>query len=304
MSGRIFYWISVVFSVVAIFVSNPAFAQDLEPRKYVNYPVDQDVFRTAIGYSTGEVDISPGIPIEDADLDMVGGSFAWLRTMGIGGKSSSLDAYLAYICAEGSAAIEGTARSRNTCGQGDARLRFTYNFIGAPALELGDFVKAEKQIVVGASVQVSIPIGAYDEAELLNIGANRWVIRPEIGMSVPAGKWNFEFSAGVRFFQDNDEFLGDSTSSQDPLYNLQAHVVYDLSPRQWLSLNGNYFFGGETYRNGNPTLLQQKNSRLGVTWHIALNSTNLFQLTLNSGVINRVGNDSTTISFAWMYRRN
>lgn len=100
-------------TVITGLIRNPTFAQDLEPRKYVNNPVDQDFFRTATGYSTGEVDISPGIPIKDADLDMVGGSFAWLRTMDIGGRSSSLDAYLAYICADGSAAIDGTPRNRN-----------------------------------------------------------------------------------------------------------------------------------------------------------------------------------------------
>jgi hypothetical protein len=70
---------------------------------------------------------------------------------------------------------------------------------------------------------------------------------PEIGMSIPWGKWCFEFTAGARLFTDNDDFVADATLEQDPLYNLQLHWVYGLTPRQWVSLNANYFFGGVTY---------------------------------------------------------
>jgi len=156
--------------------------------------------------------------------------------------------------------------------------------------------------VVGASVQVLVPVGQYDSERLLNIGANRWVLRPEIGMSLPHGKWSFEFSAGARFYQDNDEYLVDSTLKQDPVYNFQIHVVYDLSPRQWLSVNANYFFGGATLVNDVPSLNEQGNSRLGATWNTALNSSNILQFSVDTGVITRVGNDSTNVSVAWLYR--
>ena len=277
-------------------------AQDLEPRRYVNVPVAQNFIRTAIGYSWGEVDISPGLPLTDADLSMVGASLSYLRTLNVGGKASSFDAYLPVICADGNALNDGIRQERSTCGQGDARLRFTYNFIGAPALDLTEFIGRKREVVIGASIQVYVPIGQYDEDRLLNIGANRWVLRPDIGFSLPLSRWSIEFSAGARFFQDNDEYLGDSTLSQDPLYNLQAHAVYDISPKQWLSINGNYFFGGATFRNDVRAQIRQENSRLGVTWHIATNQFNVLQLTANSGVITRVGNDSTTISLAWLHR--
>jgi hypothetical protein len=294
--------LGAVTLVAATLLASAAEAQDLEPRRYVSIPVKQNFVRAAFGYSTGEVNISPGLPLEDVDLELLATSLAYLRTMDIGGKAASVDAYLPLVCADGTGVIDGTRQGRSVCGQGDARLRFTYNFIGAPALELGEFVGRKRQIVVGASVQVSAPVGRYDEERLLNIGANRWVLRPELGMSVPLGKWNIEFSAGVRFFLDNDDFLGVSTLSQDPLVNLQAHAVYDISQKQWLSLNGNFFFGGKTFRDGTPTQLRQENSRLGVTWHVALDAYNVIQFTANTGVITRVGNDSTTVSMAWLHR--
>jgi hypothetical protein len=288
--------------LAATMLSATTHAQDLEPRKYVNLPVGQNFLRVAGGYSWGEVELTPGLPLTDADLTMVGTSLAYLRTMDIGGKASAIDLYMGYFCASGSALLDGVRQGNRTCGNGDLKLRFSRNFIGAPALPLGEFVHKDKEMVFGASVQVVVPVGQYNADRLLNIGANRWVLRPEIGMSLPIGKWSIEFSAGARFYQDNDEYLGDSTLEQDPVYNLQTHVVYDLSPRRWLSINANYFFGGETFVDDSPSQAKQENSRLGFTWNVALNPANVLQFTVNRGVITRVGNDSTTLSLAWLYR--
>ena len=297
---RLYHLVGVVIIVTILCAT--ANAQDLEPRKYVNLPVGQNFLRVAGGHSWGEVELTPGLPLSDAELTLSGASLAYLRTMDIGGKASAIEIYMGYFCASGSALRGSVRQDGRTCGNGDARLRFTWNFIGAPALRLGEFVKQGKEMVVGASMQVLVPVGQYDSDRLLNIGANRWVLRPEIGMSLPHGKWSFEFSAGARFYQANDEYFLDSTLKQDPVYNLQIHVVYDVSSRQWLSVNANYFFGGATFVDDSPALSEQGNSRLGVTWNAALNSSNILQFSVNSGVITRVGNDSTNVSVAWLYR--
>lgn len=299
-SAHFFAFVGIV--LVASALCDHANAQDLEPRKYINFPVGQNFLRVAGGYSSGEVELTPGLVLTDADLSLAGTSVAYLRTMDIGDKASSIDMYMGYFCASGSAVLNGAREDRRVCGNGDAKLRFTWNFIGAPALPMSEFVKRSKEIVVGASVQVQVPVGQYDADHLLNIGGNRWVVRPEIGISLPYGNWSVELSAGARFFEDNDEYIGDSTLEQDTVYNLQAHVVYDLSPRQWVSVNANYFFGGETFVEGAPAQIRQENSRVGLTWNVLLNSTNVLQFTANTGVITRVGNDSNTLSVAWIYR--
>jgi hypothetical protein len=185
---------------------------------------------------------------------------------------------------------------------GDEQVRLTYNFVGAPALEMSDFIKKEKELVVGASMQLSFPTGQYDSDYLINIGANRWVIRPEIGMSIPWRRWSLEFAAGVRIFSDNSDFVGGVTLSQDPLYNLQVHMIYDLSPRQWLSLNGNYFFGGVAYKDDVPSAIRQANSRLGITWSMLVNSKIALKVSAHAGVVTRIGNDSNTYTIAGTYR--
>jgi len=295
-------FVAVACASAGILLFGSAEAQDLDPRRYINLPVGQNFLRTAYGHSEGDVNVAPSLPLKDAVLTLDGVSLAYLRTMDVGGKASSFDAYLPYLCAVGSADLNGERDNRNICGQGDAWIRIGYLFFGAPAMAMSEFVKAEKEMVVGASLQVVMPTGQYDDDRLLNIGANRWVVKPEIGMSVPWGKWSFEFTAGARFFTDNDDFVGDATSKQDPLYNLQLHLVYDLTPRQWISLNGNYFFGGVTYVNGIEQPTRQENSRVGLNWAIALNPKNVLKLMAHKGVITRVGNDSDAYSVEWIYR--
>jgi len=300
--GRKFRSIATTLVVLVLFFLGDAEAQDLDPRRYISLPVSQNFLRVAFGYSDGEVNVSPGIPVEGANLTLTGASLAYMRSMNLGGKAASFDAYIPRLCADGSGVFDGERLSRDTCGAGDATVRLTYNFFGAPAVELSEFAKRKREVVVGASVQVSVPTGQYSPDHLVNIGANRWVLRPEIGMSIPWRNWSFEFAAGVRFFSDNDEYYGGTTHSQDPLYNLQAHLVYIFSNGQWLSFDANYFFGGVAYKDGVRTAIQQENSRVGLNWFISVNPKFGLRLTANTGVITRIGNDSNTFTVAMTYR--
>jgi hypothetical protein len=45
---------------------------------------------------------------------------------------------------------------------------------GAPALTLKEFAGYTQDLIVGASLQVSVPLGQYDESRVVNIGTNRW----------------------------------------------------------------------------------------------------------------------------------
>ena len=121
-------------------------------------------------------------------------------------------------------------------------------------------------------------------------------------MTIPWNKWSVEFAAGVRFFTDNDKFLETSVLSQDPLYNLQAHVHYDLSRRQSMSISSNYFFGGKTFRDGMQSAIRQANSRLGASWTYSLNAHHIIKVVVHTGVITRIGNDSDVLTVAWSYR--
>jgi len=301
--NRIQLYRNKLFSVViAVLLFSNANAQDLDPRRYTNIPVGQNFLALAFVYSEGDVNFSSSVPLTDAKIRVDGPALAYLRTFSIAGKSASVDILLPYACVAGSALLNGERASREVCGLADTALRVSYNFIGAPATELREFARRKRTNVVGASVQIGMPTGQYDADKLLNIGANRWYIKPEIGVSIPVNKWSFEFAAGVRIFTDNSDFLGDVNLAQDPLYNIQSHVIYDLTPRQWVSLDANYFFGGDTFQDDVPSAARQNNSRLGLTWTVGLNSKHLLKFLAHTGVIGRVSNDSDTFTVAWSYR--
>jgi hypothetical protein len=75
-----------------------------------------------------------------------------------------------------------------------------------------------------------------------------------------------------------------------------------VSPHQWLSLDGNYFFGGIAYKDDVPSAIKQENSRLGITWFAMVNPKFGLKLAAHAGVATRVGNDSDTFTIAGVYR--
>jgi hypothetical protein len=46
-----------------------------------------------------------------------------------------------------------------------------------------EFSHYQQNWIIGASVRVSMPPGQYDKNRLVNLGTNRWSIRPEMGVS-------------------------------------------------------------------------------------------------------------------------
>jgi hypothetical protein len=278
-------------------------AYDLEPRSYINIPVDQSFVAIAYGYSGGDVNVAPSIPLKDASVYIHGPTFTYMRTLDIAGNLARFDASLPFKCVSGSALVNGKRLSDKACGQGDIQARLIYNFYGAPALEIEDYVWQKKDVVVGVSLQVGVPTGLYDMNSLLNVGSNRWFIEPEIGASFPWRNFSVEVAAGANIYSDNDAYFGGVTLQQDPLYNLQIHFAYDFSPKQWASFSGNYYFGGSTYEDGVKASEIQKNSRLGINYSVVLDRTNILKLSVSKGVLptNQTGNNSTNLGIIWFH---
>ena len=61
-----------ILTLLLLFAHGSTAAQDLDPRRYVNLPINQNFFRVAYGYSKGDVNVTPAIPIENASLSIHG----------------------------------------------------------------------------------------------------------------------------------------------------------------------------------------------------------------------------------------
>ena len=290
----------VVTTLVAL--GSGADAQELEPRAYTNTPVGLNFLIAGYAYSSGGVATDPALPIKDAHLHIHSAILAYARSLNVLGTSGKVDVVLPYAWLSGSAEVVGQPREREVSGLADPRLRFSVNLYGAPALSVEEFTSYKQDLIVGASLQVGIPLGQYDSEKLVNLGTNRWSVKPELGISKAWGRLTIEASGGITFYTTNDDFFGGKSRAQEPLYSLQGHLSYNFSPGMWVGLDGTYYTGGRTTTDGVQDNNFQGNTRVGVTFALPVNRYNSIKLYASTGVSTRTGGNFDTLGIAWQYR--
>ena len=290
----------VVTTLVAL--GSGADAQELEPRAYTNTPVGLNFLIAAYAYSSGGVATDPALPIKNADLHIHSTFLAYARSLNVWGTSGKVDVVLPYAWLSGSAEVVGQPREREVSGLADPRLRFSVNLYGAPALSVEEFTSYKQDLIVGASLQVGIPLGQYDSEKLVNLGTNRWSVKPALGISKACGRLTIEASGGITFYTTNDDFFGGKSRSQEPIYSLQGHLSYNFSRGMWVGLDGTYYTGGRTTTDGVKDNNFQGNTRVGVTFALPVNRYNSIKLYASTGVSTRTGGNFDTLGIAWQYR--
>jgi hypothetical protein len=278
-------------------------AQQMEPRSYSNAPIGLNFLIAAYQYSWGDVLVDPSLPVTNANAKVNSVVLGYSRFLDFWGESGTIAVAVPYARLSANGDLEGQPQSVDRSGFGDIAMRLAVNLYGAPALSAHEFRDYHQDTIVGASLLVTAPTGQYYPTKLVNIGTNRWSLKPEVGVSKALGPWILEGAFGVTFYTDNNEFYtGNSVRSQDPLYALQAHVTYNFNPRLWGALDWTYYAGGRTSVNGIEKEDFQSNSRWGATLAQALDIHNSIKLYFNSGVYARTGTDFTTVGVAWQYR--
>ncbi|WP_410500250.1 transporter [Chitinibacter sp. S2-10] len=280
----------------------PAWGGEIEPRAYANAPVDVNFFVAGAIYSDGALANSAASPLKDSQLKVNTEVLAYARTLDVWGKSAKFDAILPYSHLSGTAMVAGQPRERNVAGFNDPLMRLSVNLYGAPALSLPDFRSYQQDLIVGASVQLSAPLGQYDSSKLVNLGNNRWFVKPEIGVSKAMGDFTLELSAAAFFFSRNDDYFGGKTLKQDPIYTAQLHGTYHFSNGIWFSLSSAYDHGGDTFVNGVSSDNQSDNWRLGATLSLPINKNNSLKIYGSNGLVTRRGTDFDLFGLLYMYR--
>ena len=279
-----------------------AFAQSIEPRAYSPAPVGINFAIAAYSESRGAIPTDAALPLSDVDLKVHATLLAYARSLNLFGKSGKFDLIVPVAQLKGGATFHGEPVDRDVSGIGDSLARLTILFHGAPAMTPAEFRNYEQDLLLGASVQVSVPTGQYDDERLLNIGSNRWAIRPELGASKTWGRWTIESAIGVIFFTANDDFFGRHKREQKPIYTVQGHVIYNLAPGTWIALNLNWFGGGQTAIDGVDDNNLQKNWRAGAVVAVPLNRRFSLKANASTGVSTRTGNNFDLFGVALQYR--
>jgi hypothetical protein len=300
--GKILHTAALPGFAMFVLAFPPARAAELEPRAYSNVPVGMNFLIAGYARSEGGLSTDPVSPIQDAHLNINTGVVAYARSLDVGGKSGKIDIIMPFSDLSGTALVGGQSAQRQISGLNDARFRFSVNFIGAPALSMQEFANYRQDLIVGASVQVSAPVGQYDPNRLVNIGSNRWFIKPDIGISKALGAYTLELSAGAFFYTINHDYYGGGSLEQDPVYTTQAHITYSFGGGVWAALDWTYDYGGRTTVNGVQNDDTQKNSRFGATLALPLNRDYSVKFYASTGVSIRTGSDYNLAGAALQYR--
>lgn len=292
-------------SVCAVFVllaSASLQAQEMEPRNYSPAPVGMRIAGLGHGEARGDISFDPALAVEDSAAT-ISTTFGFIgATFGLLERPWRVSLMMPYYGGEMTGRLDGLDRRIARYGPGDARLSVAVTLAGLEPLAPAEFARREKRTSWGASLTVVAPTGEYDPDLLINIGANRWSIKPEIGVSHPAGKWTLEASLGTWLFGDNTDFAGDATRSQDPLTSLQGHVGYTFRPGLWLAASGTWYSGGRSDVDGQRKQDFQSNTRIGLTLSVPLTERQELKLVGSSGVTTRIGNDFDSWLITWQYR--
>jgi hypothetical protein len=297
------YRIPLAVLIVAAALLSPrgALAQDLEPRLYTNVPLGMNFLGAGYGYSEGNVLVDPALAFENAEVEVDGPVLGYGRSVRLGPFSGKVDGAIARVCLDGSADYEGEHVTRNVCGWTDARARVTVNFIGAPPLKRQEFAGYRQDWVFGASLQLGLPVGDYDPARLVNIGANRGSSKLEVGVSKNLAHWLLEVSLADTLYEDNTNFYGGRFREQESIASLQGHAVYRFTSGIWLALDATRYRGGQTTTNGVASNDLQSNDRFGLTASLPINAKQSVKLAASTGVSTRTGTDFDTVVAVWQY---
>jgi hypothetical protein len=282
--------------------ASAALAQSIEPRAYSPAPTGVNFLIVGYAQAQGGPSIDSSLPLFGPKLDQTGPLLGYVRSLDLGGKAAKFDLIVPYGRLSGSALYQGRPVQRDVEGFGDPLMRLSVILYGAPAMTAAEFASYRQDVIVGASLQVSVPLGRYDPDKLLNLGVNRWSFRPEIGVSKGIGPWTLEAQGAATFFTDNREFFGGHRRSVSPLYSGQIHAIYGLRSGAWASLDATYFTGGSTTLDGIIGHDLQRNWRLGLTLAAPITPRASVKLNVSKGVVARTGNNYDLVGVAWQYR--
>jgi hypothetical protein len=268
-------------------------AQELSPRAFWPGPTGISSLTVGYAHTEGDTVTDPSLPIEGVNSRLNTGLLAYRRTFGLAGRTANFLAELPYVDGLTTADLVDTGRAvREFSGLGDLALTVSANLIGAPEMDREEFADwlRDPGPLIGVSMRVVAPTGAYDKDRVINVSANRWAVKPKVGATIPLGDgWLIESQAGIWFFGDNDDFLG-QTKSQRPLRSFELNLVHRFRRGLWGAISGNYFEGGRTQVGSNFSDDIKRNWTLGATVSAPLGKGRLFKVSMSTGKTLEQGN--------------
>lgn len=285
-------------------IGTQVFSQDIEPRRWTPLPLGTHVIGAGYGLSESDIYFDPVLQTQDVKQNMDIIALSYVQPFKIGNKLARIDVTIPYVFGSWEGKISGETRSIIRQGFADPRVRISLNLIGPNAmgkLEMMEYMKANPvNTMLGVSLAVNFPFGQYAEDRLINLGNNRFVLRPQIGMVHNWGRWSYELTTSVFIITNNNQFFNNQQKKQNPLYAVQSHLIHRFKNRMWVSGSAGLGSGAAATIDGVP----QNDSRgdfLGaVSFGAPITKTQAVKLSyLRSVTFKNIGSDSDTFGISW-----
>ena len=283
----------------------PLKAQDLSPRAYVITALRSNAVTLTYAYYSGSVLFNGVAPITGATGTYSVPALTYYHAFGMFGRSSNLNIAIPYGIGTFQGEFIGVSQQIYRSGLLDTTFRLSVNLRGGPAMQAQEYAKWNQKTLLGVSLKVVAPTGQYDPNKLINWGSNRWAFKPEFGYSRRRKHVVLDAYAGVWLYIINQRYYspsGPQPQAEKPIGSFEGHLSYDFKPRLWLSLDGNFWFGGITSLSGIENLAtRQTSSRIGVTASLPLTKHQSLKFSYADGTYVRFGGNYQSVSAAWQY---
>jgi hypothetical protein len=246
--------------------------------------------------------VDPNLQIEEVNATLYAATMGMGRTFDLAGRQALVTGAVPYVWGHVSGRVAEQRAQIHRSGLTDLRIRLAVNLYGNPARSPKDFARFRKRtLIVGTSLTVAAPSGQYDSAKLINLGTNRWAIKPELGISYPVKGFDLDAYCGVWLFSANPDFFpGRRNRKQDPVTTIQGHASYTFRARLWLAADITWYNGGSASVNG-VSSEAQNNSRAGVTLSVPMGSHQSVKIAYSTGTTSRIGTDFDTVGIVWQF---
>lgn len=284
----------------------PLCAQNLAPRAYLVTPTHANAVTVTWSCYDGGISFNGVVPIQNGQGTFSVPSLVYTHSFGFFGRSANVNAALPYMVGNFSGDVFGIHHSVYRSGLMDIGFRLAVNLYGGRAMTPQHYMKWKQKVILGASLKVIAPTGQYDPERLINPGFNKWAFKPEFGYSQRFGNWILDGYAGVWLYTTNDKFFDiplPAPQHEAPVGSLEGHLSHNFhKPGLWASLDGNFWWGGESTLNGisKPATLQRA-SRLGGTLAVPITSHQSLKFSYSGGTYIRFGGGWQEVAVAWQY---
>jgi len=231
----------------------PCHALELTPRQWSHLPKGINFAGAGYAYTEAEISVDPILQLKGVEMELHTWAAKYIHTFDFFDQSARIDITQMYQEGHWKGVLNGVSAKTSRRGFSDTFLRFATNLYGAPALEGKDFAlyrkNSDNETIVGMGLVIRLPTGDYMDDKLINLGQNRFVFRPQLGVLHTRGKWTAELTGEISFFTENDDFFNGNKLAQKPFYIIHGHLIHTFRPGLWTGVSAGYDYGGESTIN-------------------------------------------------------